>query len=84
MDRLDFSVVREADIAVTHFAKICGVSRLSAHLYLADRVQPRGLYRERVGQRLQLIRRAMDEGRLPLPPMPRAEKFEALIAALKG
>lgn len=84
MDKIDFDIVRRAGIAVTHFARICGISRVSAHLYLANKHQPRGLYRDRIEQRIRLIQRAMDAGRLPLPPMRREKRFEALIAALKG
>lgn len=84
MSKLDFGVVRKAGIAVAHFARICGVSRVSATLYMANRVQPRGLYRERVSQRLQIIKDAMDAGRLPLPDStPRDQKYKALVKALK-
>lgn len=84
MDKLDFGVVKKAGIAVAHFARICGVSRVSATLYLANRVQPRGLYRERVTQRLNMIENAMAAGRLPLPDStPRKAKYKATVKALK-
>ena len=84
MTKLDFRAVKRAGVPVAHFARVCGISRVSATLYIANRVQPRGLYRERVSPRLELIERAMAAGRLPLSPtIPRNDRFKALIKALK-
>lgn len=81
---LDFSLVKKAGIGVTHFARFCGVSRVSANLYLTNKVQPRGLYRKHVAQVLALIERALDKGLLPLPRMPRSDRYKALVEALRA
>jgi hypothetical protein len=81
-DRLDFSIVKRAGIATAHFARLCGVSRVSAHLYLTNKAQPRGLYREVVARRLALIQRALDKGILPLPKVSRGERYNMLIRTL--
>lgn len=84
MQNLDFSLVKKAGIATSHFARFCGVSRVSANLYLTNKVQPRGLYRRQVGQALALIQRALEKGLLPLPRLGRSERYRALVAALKA
>jgi hypothetical protein len=85
---IDFSSVKRAGIAVTHFALLCGCSRVSASRYLtntpARKLQPRGLYRTRVIQVLKLIDKALAEGRLPLPRVGKGERYTALLNALKG
>ena len=86
---IDFAPVRKAGIAVTHFALLCGCSRVSASRYMTNnaerKLQPRGLYRQRVLQILKLIDKALADGRLPLPRVGRGgERYKALLAALKG
>jgi hypothetical protein len=80
---IDFSPVVQAKIPAAHFARLCGVNRVSAFKWLRG-TQPKGLYRERVTQRLKLVARALERGTLPLPPTLRTRQFEALVQALKS
>lgn len=85
MSDLDFSVVKKAGIATAHFARLCGISRVSASLYLSNTraTQPRGLYRRVVARVLEQIEAALAAGRLPLGPTRRADKFSLTVRALK-
>lgn len=83
MQDVDFTPVVQANIPAAHFARLCGAHRVSGFHWLRGR-QPRGLYRDRVIQRLKLVQRALDRGSLPLPPTVRTGQFEALVQALKA
>ena len=83
MTDLDFSLVKQAGIPTSHFAKLCRVSRVSATFWLSGKTSPRGLYYTHVLIRLKAIKTALDKGRLPLPRTHRSERFSALVDALK-
>jgi hypothetical protein len=84
MTEPDFSLVKQADIPTAHFARLCGVSRLSATLWLKAQTSPRGLYRTHVLERLAKIKAALDAGKLPLPLTHRSKKYDALVQALEA
>lgn len=81
---IDFTPITDADVPVTHFARLCGASRISVFKWMRQQANPRGLYRMAVDHQLHRIRRALDRGTLPLPPTPRDDKFNALLRALKN
>lgn len=85
-DDIDFSLVKQADIPTAHFARLCGVSRLSAHLWLKPKDEggttPRGLYRDHVLGYLRLVKKALEDGALPLPRTNRSARYDALVKAL--
>lgn len=81
-DAIDFSPVKQAGIATSNFAKVCGVSRLTATLWLTGKSQPRGLYRVQAARRVAAIRAALERGDLPIAPMPPAQRLTAICEAL--
>jgi len=85
MKDLDFSVVKKAGIATAHFARFCGISRVSASLYLSNtrKVQPRGLYRHTVEKVLTRIADAVEAGRLPLGSVRREDRYALTLKALR-
>jgi hypothetical protein len=81
---MDLSIVEKAGIGASHFARLCGVSRVSAYMWLTGRYGPRGLYRKQVEEMVRRIQSAVDDHRLPLPPsLPRAQVFKATQDALE-
>jgi hypothetical protein len=81
---LDLTLLEQAKVPLSHFARLCGMSRVTINLWRGERVAPRPLYRAVAVQRLGLIKRALEQGRLPLSRMKRSDKYAALLDALKS
>lgn len=81
---LDFTPLTASDVGPTHFAKLCGASRISVYKWLNGQSNPRGLYRTRAQQVLNRLNRAVEKGALPLPPTRRDDKYAAVVRALQS
>jgi hypothetical protein len=80
---LDFSILKTAQVPVTHFASLCGASRVAASLWVNGKFNPRGLYHEKADAVLQKIQAALDSGHLPLARNTRRDKrLDALLTVL--
>jgi hypothetical protein len=81
---VDFTPLITSAVNPTHFAKLCGASRISVYKWLRGRSNPRGLYLDRVQKILKRLDRAVEKGALPLPPTRRDDKYAAVIRALQN
>jgi len=63
---MDFEVVKKAGLRQTEFAKLCGVSRVTANSWLRGKMKPHRLLQLSVAKRLDLIAEALIVGDLPL------------------
>jgi len=79
---IDFGPLLQSGIPMSHFARLCGASRISVFKWVRRQANPRGLYRDSVLRQLESISKAMQRGVLPLPPTPREKKYENLLSAL--
>ena len=84
MTNIDFAPLMKSGVAVSHFARLCGASRISVYKWVRGQAQPRGLYRTAVEKVLAKIAAAMEKGRLPLPQTARDDKFDATVRALRS
>jgi hypothetical protein len=81
---VDFTPLARSAVGPSHFAKLCGASRISVYKWLSGQASPRGLYLDRVKKVLKRLDNAVEKGTLPLPPTRRADKYAAVIRALQA
>jgi transcriptional regulator with XRE-family HTH domain len=62
-----FDVVKQAGISVSDFARIAGVSRVSASQWMNGRVSPHRLHKRKIEQLLTAIKAGVDNEDLPVP-----------------
>lgn len=80
---MDFDVVRRAGLSDTEFAKLCGVSRVTANNWRKKRMRPHRLLQIGIMRRLDVIAEAVVTGDLPLSKtVPRKEREKRLVAVL--
>lgn len=58
---------REAKLASRHIAKLLGVSRVTASLWLNGHTSPHVLLQEKVMQLADAVSKATQQGKLPMP-----------------
>lgn len=83
MTAIDFTPLTKSGIAVTHFARLCGVSRISVYKWVRGDAEPRGLYRPAIQKVLSKLEAALNKGTLPLPKTARDDRFAATVRALR-
>lgn len=62
-----FDVVKQAGISVSDFARIAGVSRVSASQWMNGKVSPHVLHRRKIEQLLAAIKAGVDSEEFPVP-----------------
>lgn len=79
-----FVVAKDARITPNDFAKVLGVSRVTASLWFNGHNSPHHLIRKRVEETLEAIKRATDGGDFPVPyEIPRRERFLYIQKVIK-
>jgi transcriptional regulator with XRE-family HTH domain len=63
---MEFEIVGKAGLTQSEFAKLCGVSRVTANLWLNGKMKPHRLLTLAVAKRLDLLQEAVTSGDLPL------------------
>lgn len=83
---MDFTPVRKARLSQGEFAKLCGVSRLTANTWLRETAprQPHRLHQFAIALQLQRLSEAVAMGLLPLPgTVSRDERDEHIRTAIE-
>lgn len=84
-----FDVVKQAEIKPHELARLIGVSRVTASMWLNGHTNPHKLLEAKVQKVLDAVRRALDEDQLPAPRGLTGEDrrnyiHAALVAQLKA
>lgn len=78
---------REARLASRHIARLLGVSRVTASLWLNGHSNPHVLLHEKVMQLAEAVSKMTDEGKLPIPfGVSKSEEvkyIDAIISEIK-
>lgn len=78
---------REAKLASRHIAKLLGVSRVTASLWLNGHSNPHVLLQEKVKQLAEAVSKATENGKLPIPiGVSKSEEvkyLDAIISEIK-
>lgn len=73
----------QANIGVGNFAKIAGVSRVTASLWINGHTKPHMLHADKIAVILASIKLALDKGLLPIPlNVVRKERFDKTKSAI--
>ena len=83
-NKIDFSILTKADVPQGEFAKLCGVSRITVHLWCKGGHQPNRFIAPKVRLELQRIGNAVARKNLPLPKTVEfgPGHFEAVLTAV--
>lgn len=64
---MNFSIIKEAGISVSDFARIANVSRVTVSLWVNGKILPHRLHIKKINQLLVSIEKALDAQMLPIP-----------------
>lgn len=64
---MSFDVVKTAGLTVTDFAKIAGVSRVTASLWINGHSAPHALHASKIARLLKALTKAIKSRQLPAP-----------------
>lgn len=84
-DKIDFAVVAKAGLTQKEFAELCGVSRITANLWVRGHNQPHAYIRDKVAEIIASLVDAVDRGSLPLSGRaPAPSRVDAITKALSS
>ena len=79
-----FSILKLAGVGVGVFASYYGFGRVSVSMWINGRAEPHSLHRSQVLSALDEVKKAYDDGRLPLKaPVHRNQALIAFSNAMK-
>lgn len=80
---MEFDVIKRAGLTQGEFAKLCGVSRVTANMWLNQKMKPHRLLRVAVAKRLEILDEAVAVGDLPLAKtVPRTDRERRIYTIL--
>lgn len=77
-----FEVIHKAKLKPRHVVKFVGVGRVAASRWLNDHVEPHVQLLPKVKRFLDLVSRAVDEGKLPFPSGVRKQDENGYLSEL--
>lgn len=82
-DTYDFTIVTRAGLTQKEFAVLCGVSRVTANLWVQGKMRPHRYIKTRASQLVALLEKAVLQETLPLPDSVKSlDRHSAVKAAL--
>lgn len=80
---MDFTLIKRAGLTQREFSLLCGVSRVTANLWVRSKMAPHRLHEDRIATVLGSMGDAVEHARLPLPAsVPKHQRLDAIRQAL--
>lgn len=74
-----FDVLKKANITISDFAKVAGVSRVSVSQWVNGRMKPHKLHQAKINTLLDAVNLGLEQGKFPIPKgLDRVATFKRL------
>lgn len=78
-----FESLKKANISVTAFAKVAGVSRVSVSQWVNGRMKPHKLHQAKINALMEAVDLGLEQGKFPIPKgLERNAAFRLLKATI--